>query len=221
MLMKSLSTSVRYAALYGAAGGLAEFCQALFPLLVVHADDYGRLPGDVFTVKHVVVPASPRSETELGLALMHLQHVQLINWYQAGGRKWIQIEQFDDHQPGLSKRTESKIPPPSREIHGNPGNSRSRARAELNRTELNRTKERKNAASPPSPRPRKEKPKIQTLTALVREEVLPMRLPSESDRMETAKRLAAQRHLAYDSPSIAKALDAATAQVAKRVRYES
>lgn len=136
ILAKSLSTSRRYADLHAIAGPLAEFCQSMYPLLVAHSDDFGRLSGDVFTIKHVVVPTSPRPETDLTTALTALNRAHLICWYSAKGRKWIQIQQFDEHQTGLHKRTISAIPPPPRgKVPESPGNSGSRARAEQNRTE--------------------------------------------------------------------------------------
>jgi hypothetical protein len=113
MIAKSLSTSQRYAQLHQVAGRRAEFCQALYPLLVAHADDFGRLAGDVFTVKHMVVPTSPRSEADVGHALEALQKVGLIDWYDGDGRKCIQIWNFDAHQAGLHKRTRSAFPEPS------------------------------------------------------------------------------------------------------------
>jgi hypothetical protein len=132
LIAKSLSTSRKYAALQAVAGDLGEFCQMLYPLLVIHSDDYGRLPGDLFTVKHLIVPASPRTESDLGRALVHLDAVGLIQWYDHDGRKWIQIEQFDVHQVNLHKRTAPTSPAPpqtngSPEIPGPPGNSGLRA----------------------------------------------------------------------------------------------
>ena len=110
MVAKTLSTSQKYASLQREAGKLAEFCQALFPLLVAHSDDFGRQAGDVFTVKHAVVPASPRKEHEVESALIALHKVGLIVWYEADGRKCIEIVDFDRHQMGLHKRTVSDFP---------------------------------------------------------------------------------------------------------------
>jgi len=237
MVAKSLSTSQRYGQLHAIAGPLAEFCQALFPLLVAHSDDFGRLPGDVYTVKHLVMPATPRPDADVGLALQRLHEVQLIQWYQVNGRKYIQIEQFDVHQPGLHKRTASAIPEPLQSSSpGNsgkfpeiPGNSRSRARAELKRTEENRTKERKNAAAPPSPpvensapaQKRKDPPSIPVLAAMILRDGI-LAIDSIPDQAEAAKCRAAQLHLSYSSRAIANALASAQAQAAKNGRrYES
>jgi hypothetical protein len=103
MISKSLSTSERRAALHEEAGKLAEFCQSLYPLLVAHADDWGCLQGDVFTVKHLVDPTSPRRLADFEGALMALHNVGLITWYEAddpdGTPRWVvYIRGFAAHQ---------------------------------------------------------------------------------------------------------------------------
>ena len=108
LLSKSLSTSHRYALARQRGGKLGEFCQVLFPLLNSHADDFGRLAGDAFTVKALVLPTSPRKESEFESALATLAHVGLIRRAHAGGETVIQIVGFDGHQPGLCKRTKSR-----------------------------------------------------------------------------------------------------------------
>jgi hypothetical protein len=110
MIANCLSTSQRYASLHEVAGRLAEFCQAMYPLLVAHADDSGRQAGDVFTIKHVVVPTSPRQISDVEKALTSLARVGLIDWYEVEGRKVVQISDFAAHQPGLKNRGNSKLP---------------------------------------------------------------------------------------------------------------
>lgn len=112
MISRSLSTSERYARLHETAGRLAEFCQSLYPLIVAHADDYGRLPGDTFTIKHAIVPTSPRRLEDVERALQALDAVGLIIRYKAGDRDVIQIHGFDTHQSGLKRRTASEFPAP-------------------------------------------------------------------------------------------------------------
>jgi hypothetical protein len=136
MFAKTLSTSRRYGRLHEVAGKRAEFCQALYPLLVAHADDFGRLPGDVFTVKHAVVPTSPRKEHDITAALAALHLVGLIHWYEVGDAKCIQIENFEEHQQGLHKRSKSRFPEPQ----GNSGKVRE-IPSEQNRTEEKGTEE--------------------------------------------------------------------------------
>lgn len=144
LISKSLSTSAKFAQLQVIAPKLAEFCQSLYMLLVAHADDYGRQAGDVFTIKHVVCPASPRSMRDVEAALAALHQTGMIVWYEDEGRKCVQVNDFDTHQPGLSRRTKSKFTEPtdiSMKFTGAPGNSllTEQKLTEQNGTEVNRT----------------------------------------------------------------------------------
>ena len=127
MISKSLSTSRKYGKLYQEP--LGEFCQALYPLLVAHADDFGRLEGDPYTIKHAVVPASPRNVSEVDQALALLESVGLI----ARSQEVLQVIDFDRHQVGLHKRTESRLPEVSGKVR------EILIRTEGKGTELNRT----------------------------------------------------------------------------------
>lgn len=118
MISKSLSTSEKYAALVPLAGELYEFCHALYPLVIPHTDDFGRLQGDPFTVKHACYPASLRTLDEFAAALGFLDRVKLVSWYSVAGKKYLQVENFDPHQQGLHKRTRSQFP----RVPGNSGN---------------------------------------------------------------------------------------------------
>lgn len=77
MISKSVSTSRKLAALTGEAGSLGEFAQMLYLLLVPHFDDFGRLDGEPFTVKHLALPISPRPEGDFGAALQGIARVDL------------------------------------------------------------------------------------------------------------------------------------------------
>jgi hypothetical protein len=213
MLSKSLSTSWKRARLHAVIGPLAEFAQGLYPLLIAHADDFGREAGDVFTVKHQIDPTSPRSLDDFQQALAALHTVGLIVWYMADDRGVIQIVDYDAHQVGLHRRTHSKFPEPTADSGTFPELPASRARAELNRTELNLSTRTRSA---PPTRP-VEKPKVPTLAAMVRDELLPKGF-EEGDLMEAAKRLAARLKLKYSSAAIRRAIDSARAQTAKRPR---
>jgi hypothetical protein len=118
ILAKVLSTSRKYARLFDVLPDLAEFCQSLYPLLLAHADDFGRLQGDIFTVRHSVHPTSPRGADDFERAVKALHDVGLIVWYEARGRQCIQVAEFDRHQQGLHKRTRSEFPA----VPGNSGN---------------------------------------------------------------------------------------------------
>jgi hypothetical protein len=139
MISKNLSASRRFVALHEHAGSLAEFAQTLYVLLTAHADDFGRLSGDVQSVKLRVLPGSPRTFQEFREALEHLQTVGLIEWYGADADKCIAVCKFDEHQSGLHKRTVSKFPEPpgiSRKLPEIPSQLKG---TELKGTEGNRT----------------------------------------------------------------------------------
>jgi hypothetical protein len=123
LISVSLSTSERYARLHTVEPLLAEFAQTLFPLLVVHADDHGRLQGDPFTIKFQVTPTSPRSIADVEAATMALASVGMIRLYEVDGQRYLQVAKFDAHQQGLRRRTASKFPdPPSCSTTERPGN---------------------------------------------------------------------------------------------------
>jgi hypothetical protein len=136
LISRTLGSSRKYAALSKQAGKLAEFAQVLFPLLVANADDFGRQAGDAFTVKHAVFPTSPRREFEFSAALDAMHRVGLVQRYEVDGVQVVQIVQFDQHQPGLHKRTKSHFPGFSGKFPEIPSEEK---RTELKGTEENRT----------------------------------------------------------------------------------
>ena len=221
MLSKSLSTSVKRGRLPAVLGPLAEFAQALYPLLVAHADDFGREIGDPFTVKSTVDPSSRRSILEFADALIGLKTVGLIRLYAVpeSDRIVLEIVDFDAHQTGLHKRTQSRYPdPPSPEPPGISGIVRSRARAELE-LNLREPNLRKVRADAPTFKARPvEKPKIPTLAAMVRADLLPLGITDPGDLIEAAKRRAAQLKLKYTSSAIRRAIASASGQLRKRAR---
>jgi hypothetical protein len=121
LISKSLGSSRRFHTLLIAGGKIGEFCQVLFPLIVANTDDFGRMAGDAFTVKNVVLPSSPRSEQDFERALVVIHNVGLVVRYEVDGAIYIQVNKFDEHQPGLTKRTKSKFPEIP-ESHGSPVN---------------------------------------------------------------------------------------------------
>lgn len=128
MISRNLGSSRKFHAVNARCGKLGDFAQALFPLIVVNADDFGRLEGDAFTVKHKVFPVSPRTEEDFETVLQAMNAVGLIRFYEVGGDRYLEIVNFDREQPGLHKRTKSDYPdpPPTREDFGKfpevPGN---------------------------------------------------------------------------------------------------
>jgi hypothetical protein len=112
MISRNLGSSRKFHAVNARCGKLGDFAQALFPLIVVNADDLGRLEGDAFTVKHKVFPVSPRTEEDFETVLQAMSAVGLIRFYEAGGDRYLEIVNFDREQPGLHKRTKSDYPDP-------------------------------------------------------------------------------------------------------------
>ena len=127
----------------------------------MNADDFGRLEGDAFTVKHKVFPVSPRTEEDFETALQAMNAVSLIRFYEAGGDRYLEVVNFDREQPGLHKRTKSDYPDPSddfgkfpevpgnsqsfREIPGTSADPREiPGRTEPNLTEPNRNEQTRN-----------------------------------------------------------------------------
>ena len=112
LISRTLGSSRKFAALLKEAGKLGEFAQLLYPLLVSHTDDFGRLSGDAFTVKHAVFPSSRRSEQEFSTALQAMTRVGLLRRYEVDGQVVAEVVDFEAHQPGLHKRTQSRFPNP-------------------------------------------------------------------------------------------------------------
>jgi hypothetical protein len=134
LISRTLGSSRKFAALHQHAGKLGEFAQSLYPLLVASSDDYGRLAGDAFTVKHAVFPTSARREEDFDKALEAMHLARIVRRYDAEGLQLLQIMDFDAHQPGLHKRTSSKFPEPSGNFPEIPSESK---RTESKRTESN------------------------------------------------------------------------------------
>lgn len=112
MISGSLGSSRKFHALLGKAGKLGEFAQALYPLIVAHSDDFGRLEGDAFTIKHKVFPSSPRTEEDFRKVIQAMNDVGLVHLYTVDDVRCIQVGAFEPHQSGLHKRTKSRFPEP-------------------------------------------------------------------------------------------------------------
>lgn len=132
LISRSLGSSRKYHELLRVGGKLGEFCQVLYPLIVTNTDDFGRMAGDAFTIKNVVLPTSARKEADFDKALQAIHQVGLIVRYMVDGDIYLQVLQFDAHQPNLQRRTVSKFP----EFQGDSGNPMN---FPLNLTELKRT----------------------------------------------------------------------------------
>ncbi len=111
LVSRTLGSSRKFADLPKHAGKLGEFAQLLYPMIIACSDDYGRMAGDAFTVKLTVFPSSRRCESDFAAALRALHNCRLIELYESeNGDQVLEVVEFDDHQPGLHKRTVSKFP---------------------------------------------------------------------------------------------------------------
>ncbi len=147
LISKSIGTSRKFHALLGKGGKLGEFCQLLFPLLVANTDDFGRLPGDAFTIKNLVLPTSRRPEADFDRALSVMHQVGIVVRYVVGDSQYLQIVDFDEHQVNLHKRTKSIYPEPpasSRKVPEIPSESNLTQEnlTERNLSELRETRQR-------------------------------------------------------------------------------
>lgn len=138
MISRTLGTqSKKFARLRTEDPERGLFAQALYPLLVACTDDFGRMDGDAFAVKHAVWPTAPESEDDFDHALDAMHAVGLIIRYVSGDLHCLQVVDFERHQQGLHKRTASRYPEVSGKFPESPGNSGSR---EEKRTEEKGTK---------------------------------------------------------------------------------
>lgn len=210
LIAKSLSTSERRARLHQEAGPLAEFCQALYPLIVAHSDDHGRLDGSVFHVKHAIEPTSPRTVTEFESALFALVTVGLVDWYfDSNGKAVLQVVDFKKHQPGLKQRDNSKFEPLNMARRVMPGNAvdTTATPPDLNLLDSKRTETIKSSGASA---PRLPDDNVSVITVIVHEALNSLGDDCEpEDLFETVKQLCAKRKIAYDGNSVGKAIDSA------------
>jgi hypothetical protein len=82
--------------------------------MLVHADDFGRLSGDAFTIKLMCCPATKRSTEEIEGAIVRMasDKSNLVSWYENDGERVVSILEWDEMQPKtlIGKRTVSKFP---------------------------------------------------------------------------------------------------------------
>ena len=86
-----------------------------FTWLVTFADKEGRTYGDPALVRSMLFPRRDDITIEqMTIYIEEWQAAGFIEWYEAGGDKWIFFTAFAKNQPGLRKEKEpdSRIPPP-------------------------------------------------------------------------------------------------------------
>lgn len=148
--------------------GLSAEAEVLFYRLLVVADDYGRMDARPAVVLARCYPlridADHRSKLSTGairLQLAALQQAGLISFYAVGGKDFLVINQWDQHQRIRAKRARYPDPPSLANLRGHmtaTGGHLSLARAESeseSESEVNRSGGvPADAVTPPAPKPR-------------------------------------------------------------------
>lgn len=91
MIAKSISTSTRISE-------VSTFAKLLFTWIIPHCDDYGHLDANPKIVKAIVVPLLDEGADDVKKALEELAVKKLIRFYETEGRKYLEIDKWDDHQ---------------------------------------------------------------------------------------------------------------------------
>lgn len=89
---------------------LSRDARLLFVGLICHADDEGRLNGDVLSIRALVFPRDELTAKKVRTLLDAIDSLGLIHTYDAEGFPWIEITGWNKHQ-SINKRTPSRIPP--------------------------------------------------------------------------------------------------------------
>jgi hypothetical protein len=126
-----------------------HFSRLFYTWLIPHTDDFGRLTGCPHKLRALIIPMLSETHEDVEKALMELNNVDLIKWYEVNGEQYLQVMNFEEHQQGLHKRTKSKIPDPPDFSRKFPEIPSELNRTEQNGTEGNRTE--RNGTAPPVP----------------------------------------------------------------------
>lgn len=89
--------------------GLPAEVQILFIGLITQADDEGRQKGSPQLIRSKVFPYSDHSLQKIREWLQRLVEAGLIYWYKVGGKEFIELPTWHDHQR-VSHATESVLP---------------------------------------------------------------------------------------------------------------
>jgi len=85
---------------------LSEFEQLLYILMIVGADDYGRLPGDLRALKCLVLPSSDRGLEDIRKAVGNICLAGLAVWEEG---KVIEVVNFGNYQRSYHRRKLTKF----------------------------------------------------------------------------------------------------------------
>ena len=137
MIAKSISTSTR-------VSEVSTFAKLLFTWIIPHCDDFGHLDANPKIVKAIVVPLLDEGAVEVGKALDELESKKLVRIYESEGRRYLEIDKWDDHQTFKTDRPmnqQSPLPDDewnTMETTRKPdGNKRKNKRSEANISEAN------------------------------------------------------------------------------------
>ena len=95
---------------------LTWFEECFFSRLIVNCDDYGRMDARAAILKARLFPLKSVTEKQVSEALNKLSMVGIVTVYEYGGRPYLQLVTWEDHQTIRSKR--SKYPAPPSNIPG-------------------------------------------------------------------------------------------------------
>lgn len=91
MISNSISTSTRLSE-------VSDFAALLFTWIIPHCDDYGHMDANTKIVKAIVVPLRDQTAKDVAKAFKELEGKRLIRLYEVDGRKYLEIDKWDDHQ---------------------------------------------------------------------------------------------------------------------------
>lgn len=91
MISKSISTSTRLSE-------VSNFAKLLFTWIIPHCDDFGHLDANPKIVKAIVIPLLEEGAADVQKALGELEERKLVRFYEAEGRKYLEVDKWDDHQ---------------------------------------------------------------------------------------------------------------------------
>jgi hypothetical protein len=91
----------------------------LYLFLLVRSDDDGRQDGSALSVKLRVGAGRKWSIERIESMLARLDEVDLITWYEAGGKQYIEVTDFDRHMTwhGVTKVLSDLPAPPEHQWH--------------------------------------------------------------------------------------------------------
>lgn len=88
---------------------LSRDARLLMVGLICHADDSGRLNGDVLSIRALVFPRDELTAKKVRTLIDAIASMGLIHVYDADGFPWIEIRGWAKHQ-SINKPTPSQIP---------------------------------------------------------------------------------------------------------------